>query len=193
VGDTTKEREYIEMVITKITTDEIEALIRPAMEWLNNNCHPCVRITIEPDRFTVSEHVCSVPILDYVSRRQTEIEIRYEIADGVVLDCQTDLIWQKNYTGPMPWDEAMAYPATLGPEWMLPTAHDLFGLVDLNRNAPASTFPGMPKKSFWSSSYTSGSSYAWYVNFDDGYVSDGNRANGNYVRCVRSGPKKVRS
>ena len=112
--------------------------------------------------------------------------MRYEKKDGVVIDHETGRIWQADYAGPMSWYEAVVYPATLGPEWMLPTAHDLFGLVDLTQNAPASTFPGMPKKSFWSSSYTSGSSYAWYVNFDDGYVSDGNRANGNYVRCVQA-------
>ena len=267
------------MANTKITTDEIEALIRPAMEWLNNNCHPCVRITIEPDRFTVSEHVCSVPILDYVSRKQTETEIsreiadaeteisreiadaeteisreiaeteteksheivdaeieksheiadaeieksheiadaeieksheivdaeievnrekteakskiRYEIADGVVLDHQTNLIWQENYVGPMSWYEAVAYPATLGPKWTLPTARELFELVDLTKNAPASTFPNMPRKPFWSSSHTCGSASSWRVSFDDGHVSYGSRSYAFFVRCVRNGPKKV--
>ena len=120
--------------------------------------------------------------------------MRYEKKDGVVIDHQTGIIWQEDYAGPMSWKKAMAYPASLGAGWRLPTSHELFGTVDHSRRNPASTFPGMPSKQFWSSSSVAGcSSYAWYVVFGDGYVYYDSCVGDNYVRCVRSGPKKVRS
>ena len=41
---------------------------------------------------------------------------------------------------------------------------------------------------YWSSTtYAGSSSYAWNVDFDGGYQSNGSRSNSLYVRCVRAG------
>ena len=112
--------------------------------------------------------------------------MRYENQEDMVLDHESGRIWQADFAGPMTWNEAMEYPATLGTEWWLPTAHELFGTVDLSRCEPASTFPGMPSQGFWSSSsYADNSSFAWYVYFADGYIGHGHCAGVYYVRCVR--------
>ncbi|MCP5499813.1 MAG: DUF1566 domain-containing protein [Leptospiraceae bacterium] len=49
-------------------------------------------------------------------------------------------------------------------------------------------FPNTSSSHYWSSTTRSSiTSYAWYVNFVNGYVSSYGKANNYYVRCV-SGP-----
>ncbi len=50
-------------------------------------------------------------------------------------------------------------------------------------------FPQTPADDrFWSSSpYVGFASYAWYVDFSVGHVSDGGRSDSYYVRLVRAG------
>ena len=111
---------------------------------------------------------------------------RFKTSNGIVTDAQTGLEWEAKPAGPMTWQAAMDYAASIGDGWRLPTAKELVGLVDFSCCEPASTFPGMSSSAFWSSSSDAGSaSNAWYVNFYHGNVSNDGKTSTSYVRCVR--------
>jgi hypothetical protein len=77
-------------------------------------------------------------------------------------------------------------------DWRLPTAHELFGIVDLSRYDPAidpARFPDTPSNWFWSSSPdASVPDCAWFVYFYGGNVGLGYRGSNAFVRAVRSVP-----
>ena len=55
------------MITTKQQQQEFEALTRPVIEWLNNNCHPHVSVIVTPTNAELLEGVCSTgEILDYL-------------------------------------------------------------------------------------------------------------------------------
>lgn len=86
------------------------------------------------------------------------------------------------------WAEAHDYANSLGDGWRLPTRAELLTLVDDTRSSPAcSIFPDCPSKWFWTSTPWAGSSsYAWFVQFGDGYAY-GSGVNDDYhIRCVRA-------
>ncbi|MBS4097971.1 MAG: DUF1566 domain-containing protein [Sulfuricella sp.] len=127
--------------------------------------------------------------------------------DGTVTDTRTGLMWMRCALGQTcdgttcvgeakgySWDEAMALRhrfAGYG-DWRLPDVDELKSIVNKTGGRPtidAAAFPNTPKRSFWSAStYAGDSSYAWYVNFNNG---DGNISNSpnnfTYVRLVRGG------
>lgn len=119
--------------------------------------------------------------------------VRFKVLKHSVLGTRTGLEWQKDHAGPMPWQNALDYASSLRlgkhSDWRLPTVEELITLIDFSKEDPASSFPGMPKDYFWSSSsYSGSSSYAWYVNFNSGSVGYGGKAFSYVVRCVRRGP-----
>lgn len=114
---------------------------------------------------------------------------------GSVLDTSSELIWQQGYASAKNWEAALDYCAYLSLddvyyEWRLPTIKELQSLVKTERNNPAIdtiVFPGTPSGKFWSSStFTSGITEAWYVDFTMGHASTVVKTNTNYVRCVRT-------
>ena len=113
--------------------------------------------------------------------------MRYEKKGDVVIDHQTGLIWQANCTGPMEWENAVIYSRNLGDGWRLPEVSELITIINYERYFPASDFPGIGSERHWSSSSDANDfSHAWYVDFDDGYVSYSARTYYNYVRCCQS-------
>lgn len=55
------------MIANKQQQKEFEALTRPVIEWLNNNCHPHVSVIVTPTNAELVEGVCSTgEILDYL-------------------------------------------------------------------------------------------------------------------------------
>jgi len=55
------------MILSESQREEFEKIVRPAIRFLNNNCHPHVRIAITPTNAVLTEDVCSTgQILDYV-------------------------------------------------------------------------------------------------------------------------------
>ena len=108
--------------------------------------------------------------------------------EETVFDCTTSLIWQKDHAGPMSWQEAMDYASKLElaghSDWRLPTIEELITLIDFGKHDPASVFPNMPSKRFWSSSPYS-ENYAWGAYFRNGYVLDNFVYYDYCVRCVR--------
>ena len=124
--------------------------------------------------------------------------------DGTVTDTNTNLMWgqatDKNiYT----WKQAMDYcdNLTLGghSDWRLPTRNELQSLVNYRRHSPAISMSYFPKfkpnyfpytapSDYWASttSATSASDQAWFVNFRFGEVYYIDKSNYYHVRAVRS-------
>ena len=125
---------------------------------------------------------------------------------GAVRDNNTGLVWEKapDATTPGPaWGVAARYCAnknvggTRG--WRLPSLPELASLIDPSLAAPyvpASAFtiggnPGVQSAGYWSATTRLGvPTDAWFVNFNDGNVSNDNKADSTspyHVWCVRGG------
>lgn len=112
-------------------------------------------------------------------------------------DSSTGLMWQDNSdakTIELNWQDAIEYCQDLNLEgysdWRLPAIKELQTLVDISKYKPAirGGFDNTASSYYWSSSVNvSYSSHAWYVNFGSGLMSNRDKANKNYVRCVRAG------
>jgi hypothetical protein len=76
-------------------------------------------------------------------------------------------------------------------DWRMSTRGELRSIVDLGRTDPSidpGWFPNTPGYSFWSASaYADVLSYAWFVNFNSGSASYGNKSYPYRVRLVRAG------
>lgn len=74
----------------------------------------------------------------------------------IVTDTVTGLIWTKEYSGTVTWQNALAYCENLDyggyTDWRLPNIEELKTLINRGKYNPASDFPGMPSAYFWSSS-----------------------------------------
>jgi formylglycine-generating enzyme required for sulfatase activity len=120
--------------------------------------------------------------------------------NGTVTDNITTLMWQQEdddttYT----WEEALTYcedTLTLAgySDWRLPNIKELESIFDEGQFSPAineTYFPNTNSSRYWmSTTYASGTSYAWNVYFDNGYVNYNHlKSEYSYVRCVRGGLK----
>jgi len=115
---------------------------------------------------------------------------RFKTSNGIVTDSTSGLEWEAEPAGPLTWQEAMDYAATLRlgghDDWRVPTIEELLTLVDYSRVNPATDLPRMPSEWFWSSSsYAGSASTAWDVLFSPGLVNRYDKTNTYYVRCVR--------
>lgn len=117
-------------------------------------------------------------------------------AGGTVLDNQTGLVWQQDFSPPMQSQAmALAYCDGLtipGGVWRLPSVLELASLVDETRAGsgnPAidtAIFPMTPGEYFWTSSPLVGdATRSWAVSFYDGAVGDHISMNLYLARCVR--------
>jgi len=75
--------------------------------------------------------------------------------ESMIQDTLTGLVWQANHATNLTWDGARIYCENLTwgelTDWRLPTAEQLESLINENRNQPASDFPDMSSRIFWSS------------------------------------------
>jgi len=121
---------------------------------------------------------------------------RFQVKGLIVLDSLTGFQWVMDYVEKKTWSQAHEYCDELNAQryggfddWRLPIIEELRMLVDYSRTNPASSFPDMPPKNFWSSSSdTNNTDYAWYVNFGYGHVYSGNKTYEHAARCARGGP-----
>ncbi len=121
----------------------------------------------------------------------------YTVTDDVVIDLVTKLTWQRAaMAAPLTWSAGIAAcdALTLGgsSDWRLPTATELFSIVDLTRLAPAiepTAFPDTAAAPFWSASpHAKMVGLAWAVDFTNGRIDFGHYSTwqARRVRCVRS-------
>lgn len=110
-------------------------------------------------------------------------------ADGTVTDTQLKLTWYPTLEKKLTWEEAKKECEKLGSR--LPTTHELFSLIDVNKYSPAidkELFPETKTDDY----YWTGDVCPWYtdgarvVAFGFGSVSYNGKGSGNYVRPVRS-------
>lgn len=126
---------------------------------------------------------------------------------SVTVDNVTGLMWVTNprtdagFKGPQTWESAltsctvtlngMAYAGYT--DWRLPNVRELMSIVHYGAGAApyinTTAFPGTLSNYYWTSTtYNSGSTYAWRVDFNFGSVTTDLKINNYYVRCVRGGP-----
>ena len=136
--------------------------------------------------------------------------------NGTVTDQLTGLIWMKNANafGTKTWADALTAANNLKSgdagltdgsvkgDWRLPNLRELQSLIDYGFFGPAlpdtlgtgkwtegKPFQGVQSSYYWSSSTCAGSTAsAWYVDFYDGVVGNGDKSSNGYVWCVRGGP-----
>ena len=83
--------------------------------------------------------------------------------------------------------DSLKYANTLGDGWRLPTIKELVSIIDFTTYNPACTVESCRSSRYWSGSpYAHDSSYAWYVNFNNGNVDYCSNCFHRYVRCVRA-------
>ena len=118
-------------------------------------------------------------------------------SDEIVTDATTGLVWQKEFTSSINWNDALAYCQNLiyagFTDWRLPNLNELASLISYDRIEPASKFPGMQsdwQNYYWTSSTNIlGSSDALAVNFAAGSIESSDKSGVNFfyhARCVRS-------
>ena len=127
--------------------------------------------------------------------------------DGTVTDNLTGLIWLKDARcfGYKTWNEALEFTnalesgqcglsdGSIPTDWRLPNLKELLSLVDITNYLPAlpsdHPFERVPNDAatYWSSSSSSFSDYAWYVQFYQGFSHYSVRTALNYVWPVRGG------
>lgn len=115
--------------------------------------------------------------------------INYTSNVDVVLDTVTQLTWQKNRPGTMNSTDAVNYCANLNlgakTDWRLPTAKELYTLVDRGRSVPAiDTNFETPFFDYWSTSSVA-SGEVRVVDFYYGDDSTDRTSAYHEVRCVR--------
>ena len=140
------------------------------------------------------------------------ISMRYlDLGNGTVVDTKTGLQWMRcalgqswdgrnccgnaeNFTWGQLWAQVDAFKEKGGyvghVDWRVPTVDELKTLIVENAK-PAidlEAFPETPCGWFWSSSPLAGyASYAWSVDFSNGYVGGYGKDGAGYVRLVRGG------
>ncbi len=116
--------------------------------------------------------------------------------DVIVTDTESGLVWQKTYTTNQTWQQALSYCESLTyagySDWRLPNKNELSSLINYEKNNPASDFPDMPSKHFWSSSTNACNGLAWNVGFYVGNVGHEAKTTSSYyyVHCVRYNPEE---
>ena len=121
------------------------------------------------------------------------------INHAAVLDSATDLMWstddirgasEDRYVSQEATEQAVAELRLAGhTDWRLPTAHELFSLVDHSRQSPAidtNAFPHCGSDYYLSGTQVSANpEYVWVVDFNSGSVSSIRRHGAVRVRAVR--------
>jgi hypothetical protein len=88
-------------------------------------------------------------------------------------------VWPEDL-GEMPWEEATAEVAKLGPDWRLPTIREFEDVLYPNMKK----IPKISKNNYWSSTEND-LNYAWHFTFFNGNANYNYKNLTTYVRAVR--------
>jgi formylglycine-generating enzyme required for sulfatase activity len=113
---------------------------------------------------------------------------RFVHDNGTLIDTSTGLQWQDNKNSKknqQEWDDAKKYCKNLNlankNDYRLPTLAELKYLYTFKYN-----LKNFIPFYYWSSTTSSSdTSHAWYINFNDGYTYNDTKIYSLYVRCVR--------
>lgn len=116
-------------------------------------------------------------------------------ADGTITDNVTGLMWQQaGGQNVLSWDGSISYCEDLSlagyTDWRLPNVKELKSITDstLFFQAINSNYFQNTQDYYWSSTgFAYYQPFAWYVNFQDGFVYDDDRSLVANARCVRGG------
>ncbi|MCP4698285.1 MAG: DUF1566 domain-containing protein [Gammaproteobacteria bacterium] len=126
--------------------------------------------------------------LSHLIINDAEAETATDTSDG--------LVWQRTHDDVQrTWEDASVYCESLvldgKSEWRLPLIDELSRVIDYSQNYPATNtniFPEMHFSRYWSGSTDiHDMTYAWYVNFIDGFVFEFSKDASYHVRCVHNG------
>jgi hypothetical protein len=112
--------------------------------------------------------------------------------NGTIYDTKTNLTWQQDFSPEKyTWKDANRYCEELNlsghKDWRLPTLEELKSLIEKGMPTICPIF-NCEFFSYWSSwDYVTDPGYTWVINFYDGYVHCGYKANTYYIRAVRTG------
>ena len=112
-------------------------------------------------------------------------------SEVVIKDSATNLNWQKTYATKASWLEALKYCENLTyagkSDWRMPNKNELASLVNYEKTNPASDFPDITTKWFWTSStHINNLANTWNVAFANGSVGiNASKNSSGNVRCVR--------
>lgn len=141
---------------------------------------------------------------------RTATDSRYQLLNNgtEIKDSQTGLIWQRcslgqtwsgtNCSGTAStynWTNALQTAKNMGSGWRLPNIKELGSLVEQACYSPSINeiyFPNTKSNYYWSSSPSHDNKSAWFVHFNEGFISYGDgrnddppKLNNYYVRLVR--------
>ncbi len=123
-----------------------------------------------------------------------------ENGDETVIEDNTSLMWQRDGTSSMTWEEALAQCEGLTlasyEDWRLPNIKELRSIsddenlynpsVDSTYFTLTATYPQTTTVYWSSTTRENGTEQAWYVDFYYGLVSHVDKIDTGYVLCVRS-------
>ena len=126
----------------------------------------------------------------WAAEEASKFKIEGTAGEQILTDAESSLGWQKDHKDGLNWDQAKTYCSELKyggkDDWRLPDRRELMTIVKYRKSNPASDFPGMPAKYFWSESTSAEySGFAWGVNFRNGSLNNYDKASTQLVRCVR--------
>ena len=109
-----------------------------------------------------------------------ELELLKELREITVETPVKDkLEWGERSKKSLTWEEAKKWCEEKGDGWRMPTRMELL-------EAYENKVKGFKPDSYWSAStYQSGPSNAYIVDFDDGDSTYDSKTNTHYVRCIR--------
>ena len=154
---------------------------------------------IQRDAYSYSSGISENSALSVICTRGNELPyasfttLTAENGETVIKDSVSGLIWQGTYKEgtDLTWHKALSYCENLTcagySDWRVPNKNESASLINQNKSAPYSDFPGITSDWFWSSTtYAGETGNAWVMSTYYGDLTYlNNKTISSNVRCVR--------